>query len=73
MLDWVESNDFLEEVEAVISIWGVGEVGERGISWPGDDGDNGNADDDGALHAVQHKVSSKNTAAEDTNPELGSH
>jgi hypothetical protein len=66
--NWVESNDLLEKVEVVITKFGVGEVGDRSSTGPGDYGDEENAEDNGTFDSVHHEHDRQDTSEEDTQP-----
>lgn len=70
LLDRVESGHLLEEVECGVSSFGVWEVSDIGVSWPGDDGNQSDTSNDGTLNTVDEQESSKHTTAEDTDPHL---
>lgn len=64
----VERNHLLEELKRRVTRRGVREVGHTGRAGPGNDGNQEDTDNDGALDAVEHQHDSKDTAAEDANP-----
>ena len=68
LFDAVECDDFLEKVERVVAGGGVGEVGDVCGARPGDDGDEKDAGDDGALDAVHEEHAGQHAAAEDADP-----
>jgi hypothetical protein len=69
LLDWVEGDDFLEEIERVVAEGSVGEVGNLSRAGPGDDRNEQDTEDDGALDTVQHQHNSQDTTTEDANPQ----
>lgn len=71
VLDRVESDDLFEKVESIITDGGVREVGDGGRTGPGDDADEEDAHDDGALDAVEHEHDGEDAAAKDANPHGG--
>lgn len=70
-LDWVEVDNLLEEVKVGVADDGVGEVSDRGVTGPGDDADEDDSSQDGALEAVHHEHDGEDTTAEDTDPHGG--
>jgi len=66
--DWVEGNNFLEEVESAVTERVVWEVGHSSCARPGDDGDEQDTEDDCSLDAVHHQQNCEKTAAENADP-----
>lgn len=65
----MEGNDLLKKVEQGVAELGVGEICHVGSAGPGDDADEQDTRDDGALETEEHKEHGEEAAAEDAYPE----
>lgn len=68
VLDAVEVDNLFKEVERVVANGRVGEIRDGRGSGPGDDADENDAENNGALDTVHHKKHGQDATAENTNP-----
>lgn len=70
IFDGVEGSDLLEEIEAVVPLWGMREIGKGGISWPRHDRNDGDAVKDCPFDLVHHENGTNKPATADADPNL---
>ena len=63
LLEWAEGNDLLEEIKQVISTIRMREVGDRGVTRPGDNRYQEDTNKNRSSYTVDHQEYRKDTIA----------
>ena len=63
LLEWAEGNDLLEEIKQVISTIRMREVGDRGVTRPGDNRYQEDTNKNRSSYTVDHQECRKDTIA----------